>query len=189
MAINKVVYGTTVLVDLTSDTVDASHLAKGLTAHDAGGNLIVGTLEPQADSNLLHGVTPNLLNGATQNGKTYVIPEGGESGTEYIEYQLDIPKLESDTIYNVFAYGKTQEGYHSIAVELVFNKPYYEKPHGDTSSVSSSFIFGASGAAKAGTFSLASGRKPTKLVFKNANSSNTHLLNISNIMFMRLEGL
>lgn len=187
MAINKVVYGTTVLVDLTSDTVDAAHLAKGRTAHDAGGNLIVGTLEQQGSDNLLSGVTPSLLNGTTQSGKTYVIPEGGESGTEYIEYKLDIPKLTSDTVYNVFAYGKTQEGYRSIAVELVFNKPYNEKPYGDTSSVSSSFLFGASGAAKAGSFTLASDRKPTKLVFKNANNSNTSLLNISNIMFMMLE--
>lgn len=44
MAISKVVYGAKVLVDLTSDTVDAAHLSKGYTAHDAAGNPIVGTL-------------------------------------------------------------------------------------------------------------------------------------------------
>ena len=43
MAISKVVYGTTVLMDLTSDTVDAAHLAEGHIAHDAAGNLIVGS--------------------------------------------------------------------------------------------------------------------------------------------------
>lgn len=44
MSVSKVVYGTTVLVDLTSDTVDASHLASGYTAHDKAGNSITGTM-------------------------------------------------------------------------------------------------------------------------------------------------
>ena len=46
MAVNKVVYGTTVLVDLTEDTVTADKLLKGATAHDASGEPITGTLEP-----------------------------------------------------------------------------------------------------------------------------------------------
>ena len=46
MAINKVVYGTTTLLDLTSDTVSAAHLETGYTAHDANGEVIVGTLNP-----------------------------------------------------------------------------------------------------------------------------------------------
>lgn len=41
--INKVVYGTTVLVDLTEDTVTAGSLAQGYTAHDKSGALITGT--------------------------------------------------------------------------------------------------------------------------------------------------
>ena len=41
--VNKVVYGTTVLVDLTSDTVTPSTLMEGYTAHDASGALITGT--------------------------------------------------------------------------------------------------------------------------------------------------
>lgn len=45
MAVNKVVYGTTVLVDLTEDTVTPDKLLKGATAHDASGQLITGTLE------------------------------------------------------------------------------------------------------------------------------------------------
>lgn len=43
MAVNKVVYGTTVLVDLTGDTVTAGSLAQGYTAHDKSGALITGT--------------------------------------------------------------------------------------------------------------------------------------------------
>ena len=42
---NKVVYGTTVLVDLTGDTVTADKLLKGATAHDASGEQITGTME------------------------------------------------------------------------------------------------------------------------------------------------
>ena len=45
MAVNKVVYGTTVLVDLTKDTVTADKLLKGATAHDASGEQITGTME------------------------------------------------------------------------------------------------------------------------------------------------
>ncbi len=40
---NKVVYGTTVLVDLTADTVTADTLMQGYTAHDKSGAFITGT--------------------------------------------------------------------------------------------------------------------------------------------------
>lgn len=47
MAINKVVLnkkdGEEVLIDLTDDSVTPETLAKGVTAHDAAGNQIVGT--------------------------------------------------------------------------------------------------------------------------------------------------
>lgn len=45
MAVNKVIYGTTVLVDLTSDSVAPETLAKGVTAHNAKGEQITGTME------------------------------------------------------------------------------------------------------------------------------------------------
>lgn len=45
MGYNKVVYGGKVLVDLTSDSVVASALKKGYTAHDKSGAVITGTLE------------------------------------------------------------------------------------------------------------------------------------------------
>lgn len=44
MAVNKVVYGTEVLVDLTADTVSADKLVEGITAHDKSGVVIQGTL-------------------------------------------------------------------------------------------------------------------------------------------------
>lgn len=42
--VNKVIFGEDVLIDLTSDTVDAEHLADGYTAHAASGELITGTM-------------------------------------------------------------------------------------------------------------------------------------------------
>lgn len=44
MAINKVVLGDETLIDLTSDTVTASSLLEGVTAHDKSGELITGTM-------------------------------------------------------------------------------------------------------------------------------------------------
>ena len=44
MPVNKVVYGSTTLIDLTSDTVTAADLANGVTATDKSGTQITGTL-------------------------------------------------------------------------------------------------------------------------------------------------
>lgn len=44
MGINKVVYDSSVLIDLTSDTVTEDVLMYGYTAHSADGSEIVGTL-------------------------------------------------------------------------------------------------------------------------------------------------
>lgn len=45
MAISKVNYGNTTLIDLTSDTVTSDNLVDGYTAHDASGEQITGTLK------------------------------------------------------------------------------------------------------------------------------------------------
>ena len=42
--INKVVYGTTTLIDLTTSTLnDSAQLLSGVTAYDRSGNLLTGT--------------------------------------------------------------------------------------------------------------------------------------------------
>lgn len=41
--VNKVVYGSTVLIDLTADTVTADKILTSYTAHDQAGNQITGT--------------------------------------------------------------------------------------------------------------------------------------------------
>ena len=48
--INKVIYGGVTLIDLTADTVVASGLASGLTAHDKSGAIITGTNTYDADT-------------------------------------------------------------------------------------------------------------------------------------------
>lgn len=42
--VNKIIYGNTTLIDLTSDTVTANSLLEGTTAHDASGSVINGAL-------------------------------------------------------------------------------------------------------------------------------------------------
>lgn len=42
MAYNKIIYDNKTLIDLTADTVTASNLLKGITAHDKAGNAITG---------------------------------------------------------------------------------------------------------------------------------------------------
>lgn len=63
MSINKVVYGSDVLIDLSDDTVTPETLAEGIIAHDASGNTIKGTFRgggvivsdtaPEGDSTIL----------------------------------------------------------------------------------------------------------------------------------------
>lgn len=48
--VNKVVLGSEVLIDLTSDTVDASHLLYGYTAHGADGETVTGSCTFDADT-------------------------------------------------------------------------------------------------------------------------------------------
>ena len=50
MAKNKIIFGNEVLIDLTSDTVEASKLAYGYTAHDRSGATITGTNTFDADT-------------------------------------------------------------------------------------------------------------------------------------------
>ncbi len=50
MSIKKIIYGDNTLLDLTNDTVTASHLETGYTAHDANGDEIIGTLNPGGGS-------------------------------------------------------------------------------------------------------------------------------------------
>lgn len=50
MAINKVIYGGTTLIDLTSDTATADKVLTGYTFHDKSGAVVDGTCEFDADT-------------------------------------------------------------------------------------------------------------------------------------------
>ena len=65
MAVNKVVYGTTVLVDLTGDSVTPDKLAKGETAHNAAGEPITGTMEAGIDTSDATATASDMADGTT----------------------------------------------------------------------------------------------------------------------------
>lgn len=104
MAINKVVYGGSTLIDLTADTVTKDKVLKGYTTHGADGEIITGTCDydsntqdaTAADSEVLisktvyvkgtkkTGTMPN--NGAvsgtiTDKAGAYTVPKGYHDGS------------------------------------------------------------------------------------------------------------
>ncbi len=101
--INKVIYGGNTLIDLTSDTITASDLLYGVTAHDKSGATITGSCTYDATtssdtataSDILSGVTAHargtaLTGSMTNNGSVtgtittkagkYTIPSGYHDG-------------------------------------------------------------------------------------------------------------
>ena len=65
MAVNKVIYGGNILIDLTTDTVTADKLASGITAHDASGKIITGTNTYDADTQDATAAAAEILSGKT----------------------------------------------------------------------------------------------------------------------------
>ena len=63
--INKVVYGGTVLIDLTADTVTADKILASYTAHDKSGTVITGTCEFDVDSTDATATVSEILAGST----------------------------------------------------------------------------------------------------------------------------
>ena len=105
MAVNKVTYGGETLIDLTGDTVTADKLAEGITAHDASGAEIIGTLVASAQKvavgtmtkssytgtiSITHGlgVTPNLavIYGAGSGINDTIVCAKNKSGSNYVLY-------------------------------------------------------------------------------------------------------
>jgi hypothetical protein len=65
MAINKVIYGGNILLDLTGDTVTADQLKSGVTAHDKSGEVITGTCTHDVDSTDATVTEAEILSGKT----------------------------------------------------------------------------------------------------------------------------
>ena len=104
MAINKVIYGGNVLIDLTGDTITPDKLAEGIKAHDASGAQITGTSTFDSDTQDATAAAAEILTGKTayvrgskitgsmkNNGGTngtittktehYIIPQGFHDGS------------------------------------------------------------------------------------------------------------
>lgn len=65
MATNKVVYGSTVLIDLTADTVTADKILTNYTAHDASGAVITGSCDYDVNSQSATVQVAEILSGKT----------------------------------------------------------------------------------------------------------------------------
>lgn len=65
MAVNKVIYGGNILIDLTKDTVTTDKLASGITAHDKSGKTITGTNTYDADTQDATAAAAEILSGKT----------------------------------------------------------------------------------------------------------------------------
>lgn len=63
--VNKVVYGGTVLIDLTGDTVTADKVLTGYTAHDKSGETITGTCNYDVNSEDATVAVAEMLTGKT----------------------------------------------------------------------------------------------------------------------------
>ena len=96
--------------DLSSDTVTASHLEYGYTAHDASGSAITGTLSP--------GVTPTGTINITSNGTTDVTnyASANVSVTPSLQAKTDISPTESS---QTIAADTGYDGLSSVGINAV----------------------------------------------------------------------
>lgn len=81
MAHNKVVFGNTVLIDLTADTVTEDKILTGFTAHDASGAIVTGTCDFDVSSQDATVKVAEILSGKTAYAKgtklTGTMPNNG----------------------------------------------------------------------------------------------------------------
>jgi len=101
MAKNKIIYGNTVLIDLTSDTLTASKLAYGYTAHDRHGDSITGTSTLDSDTTDANATDAEILS-----GKTAYVNKNKVTGTMPNRGAVTGTITDASTPYSV------QNGYH-----------------------------------------------------------------------------
>lgn len=81
MAISKVIYDGRTLIDLTSDTVDAAHLLKDITAHSADGTSVTGTCTYDSDTSDANATAAMILAGTAQSPNTAYVNGVKVTGT------------------------------------------------------------------------------------------------------------
>lgn len=69
MAVSKVIYGGTTLIDLTGDTVTADKLLSGIKAHGADGEAVTGTCDFDANTQDATATASEILSGKTAYNK------------------------------------------------------------------------------------------------------------------------
>lgn len=81
MAVNKVIYAGSTLIDLTADTITAADLAEGVTAHDKSGEIITGTNIYDSDTSDDTAAVAEILVGKTAHARgtklTGTMPNNG----------------------------------------------------------------------------------------------------------------
>lgn len=96
--INKVVYGSTVLIDLTADTVTANKILTSYTAHDASGAIITGTCDYDVNSQDATVKVAEILDGKTAYARgtklTGTMPNNGAKSLTIstVDDELAIPQ-------------------------------------------------------------------------------------------------
>lgn len=91
--ISKVVYGSKVLIDLTSDTVTADKLLEGIIAHDKSGTQITGSCTFDADTGDATATVAEILSGKTAyvNGSKLTGTMSNNGGVEGTISDADTP--------------------------------------------------------------------------------------------------
>lgn len=115
MAVNKVVYGTTVLVDLTTDTVTADTLKEGVTAHNSAGELITGTMPTTEQATPSISVNSSGLITASSTQSEGYVEAGTKSATKQLVVQATKTITPSTSSQTAVASGVYTTGVVTVA--------------------------------------------------------------------------
>lgn len=95
MANNKVVFGSTVLIDLTADTITADKILTNYTAHDSSGAIITGTCDYDVNSQSATVQVAEILSGKTAYARgtklTGTMPNNGAVSLTISDVNDEIP--------------------------------------------------------------------------------------------------